>query len=233
MASCVEDVLFDMDGCLYPIHNGVEEYCRERIYTFMTDVLGVEDVGLARELWLTAFRRYNQSLRGLRACGYRFDEDQYWRYIRDGSHVFLIPEPATLALVQHLRDIGVRCWVVTNCREREALETLAQLNLPVELFNGVLGADFMGDVCKPEPAAFAKVIAHTGCNPRATIMFEDSVRNLVAAKALGMRCVLVGDTTAAEETQDAALVAATADARIEHCTIEHVRASSLAAALGL
>ena len=65
MASCVEDVLFDMDGCLYPIHNGVEEYCRERIYTFMTDVLGVEDVGLARELWLTAFRRYNQSLRGL------------------------------------------------------------------------------------------------------------------------------------------------------------------------
>ena len=230
-----ECVLFDLDGCLYPAGNGLEEHCRQRIYSFMTDVLGVEDVPLAQALWHTAFRRYNQSLRALRACGYKFDADQYWRYIREGSGAFLAPAPDTAALLQHLRAVGIRCWVVTNCREHEALEALAQLGIPLELFDGVLGADFMGDSCKPEHAAFAKVIAHTGCNPHRTVMFEDSLRNLVTAKALGIRCVLVGDTTVTEEATDPALAAAdgVVDARITHCTLAHVQASAMSAALGL
>lgn len=235
MAAPCDCVLFDLDGCLYPAGNGLEEFCRQRIYSFMTDVLGVEDVPLAQALWHTAFRRYNQSLRALRACGYKFDADQYWRYIRDGSAAFLAPAPDTAALVQHLRSAGVRCWVVTNCREREALEALAQLGIDAALFDGVLGADFLGEVCKPESSAFAKVLAHTGCDPHRTVMFEDSLRNLVTAKALGIRCVLVGDTTVAEETTDPGLAAAdrVLDARIPHCTLTHVRACAIAAALGL
>ncbi len=69
----VRDVLFDLDGCLYAAGNGLEDYCRQRIYSFMTSHLGVEDESLARDLWHVAFRRYNQSLRALRACGFQFD----------------------------------------------------------------------------------------------------------------------------------------------------------------
>ncbi len=127
----------------------------------------------------------------------------------------------------------MRCWVLTNCRELEALETLQQLQISADMFNGVLGADFMGDVCKPEREAFAKVIAHTGLDPARTCMFEDSFRNLVTAKALGMRCVLVGATTLLEEGPAQEALAATLDASIPACTLAEVRASSVAAALGL
>ena len=57
----------------------------------------------------------------------------------------------------------------------------------------------MGDVCKPEPAAFRKALQVSGADPRSTAMFEDSFKNLQTAKQLGMTTVLVAGETAAEE----------------------------------
>jgi FMN phosphatase YigB (HAD superfamily) len=142
MAPAVRDALFDLDGCLYPIGIGLEEHVRERIFAFMVERLGVSDAALARELWHIAFRRFNQSLRGLRACGYAFDADEYWRFIRGDSCRFLTPAPQVQALLRSLNDAGVRCWVFTNCREQEAVEALRALDLDPSLFRGVLGADF-------------------------------------------------------------------------------------------
>jgi hypothetical protein len=106
-----------------------------------------------------------------------------------------------------------------------------------------------GDVCKPEVAAFERVVAHTGCVPAQTVMFEvracsqqsallaaaqltraaatpqDSFKNLVTAKALGMRTVLVGGATLAEEGPEHALVGATLDARVAVCGLDAVRAA--------
>lgn len=138
----VRDALFDLDGTLYAIGNGLEDHVRERIFAFMVERLGVEDAALARGLWHVAFRRYNQSLRGLRACGYTFDSDEYWRFIRGDSARFLSPTPQVGALIRSLRDAGIRCWIFTNCREREAVEALHALDLDPSLFAGVLGADF-------------------------------------------------------------------------------------------
>jgi len=49
----------------------------------------------------------------------------------------------------------------------------------------VIGADSMGDVCKPEPAAFQKAITICGAAPKEIVMFEDSFKNLRTAKGLG------------------------------------------------
>lgn len=65
----------------------------------------------------------------------------------------------------------------------------------------------MGDSCKPEAAAFAAALRHTGADPARTAMLEDSVKNLRAAKALGMTTLLVTGATAAEEGADAAALA--------------------------
>ena len=119
----------------------------------------------------------------------------------------------------------------TNCRELEALEALEALHLPPSLFAGIFGADFMGSHCKPELAAFEKVIAASGCEPQRTAFFEDSFRNLVTARALGMRTILVGSTTLSEEGPAAALIEATLSARVPTLTLEHLRSSPAAAFL--
>lgn len=76
-------------------------------------------------------------------------------------------------------------FVLTNCAEKQAVEALEVLGLRGQ-FDGVYGADAMGDVCKPEETAFRKIIAASGIEPTRTAFFEDSVKNLAAAKTLGM-----------------------------------------------
>jgi len=53
------------------------------------------------------------------------------------------------------------------------------------VFEGIVGADSMGEVCKPEQAAFQRAIDICGADPKATVMFEDSFKNLRTAKELG------------------------------------------------
>ena len=74
----------------------------------------------------------------------------------------------------------------------------------------MVGADTMEDVCKPDPAAFAAAIRKIGADPSRTAMFEDSVKNLKTAKALGMTTVLITGPTALEE-------GATSQQHLQHC----------------
>jgi len=228
--SQIRTALFDLDGCLYPADNGLEEHCRARIASFMVEHLHCETEELARAIWAVVFRKYNQSLRGLRAAGYRFDEDAYWHHIRDAASLRLLsPAPGVRALLELLNAAGVRCFVFTNCREKEAREALEALQVPLSLFCGMVGADAQGTSCKPERAAFAAAFAAAGCEPESTVMFEDSLKNLATARALGLRTVLIGGVTAAEEGGDASWV----DACVPECTLEALRASPAAVFLPL
>lgn len=68
-------------------------------------------------------------------------------------------------------------------------------------FQGVIGADTMGNEAKPSPAAFHRAFAAAGVDSpgHQVAMFEDSLKNLRTAKALGLTTLLVGSATAAEE----------------------------------
>ena len=127
-------------------------------------------------------------------------------------------------------------WIFTNCSEKHATHALELLGLKVlnaalfcghnnlaqsvavayqcalyqDCFKGVIGADMMGDICKPEPAAFQLALKHIGADPASTAMFEDSVKNLRTAKALGMTTLLVAGPTALEEEASTA-------ADLQHC----------------
>jgi putative hydrolase of the HAD superfamily len=67
------------------------------------------------------------------------------------------------------------------------------------LFKGVIGADAMGDVCKPDPAAFEIALRMSGADASRTVLFEDSLKNLRTAKALGLSTLLIDSKTAEEE----------------------------------
>lgn len=70
---------------------------------------------------------------------------------------------------------GIKKYILTNCAEKQALESLQVLGLAEEFEGNVYGADAMGEVCKPEVAAFEKIIAASGIDPKRTAFFEDSV----------------------------------------------------------
>ena len=206
----------DLDGTLYAIENGYEDACRARVFSFMVDELGFENADAAQNAWCPQFAKYNQTLRALRAgLGLEFDTETYWTRTRGDPRAFLTPnaearealrcadaaraarisraEPGSLNELKKLKK-----YVLTNCAEKQAKESLAALGL-LDAFDGVFGADVMGDTCKPCVEAFRKVQKIAGFDYARTAFFEDSVKNLAAAKTLGATTVLVASATAREE----------------------------------
>ena len=47
----IDTLVFDLDGTLYAIENGYEHACRDRVFEFMVQKLGVASVAAAKELW--------------------------------------------------------------------------------------------------------------------------------------------------------------------------------------
>lgn len=191
----IETLLFDLDGTLYPIENGYEDHVRENIFEFMHQKLGVPKEQ-CKPIWRPLFAKTNQSLKGLRVGGYKFDTEAYWDFIRGGREEYLKPDPKVR---ECLLALPQQKWVFTNCNEKHARLALETLDL-LDCFEGVLGADFMGENAKPDVEAFQKVLTRIGAKASSTAMFEDSLRNLRQAKSLGMTTVLIQSKTMLEET---------------------------------
>ena len=83
--------------------------------------------------------------------------------------------------------------------EASANEILSLLGV-ADLFECVLGTEFMrNEVCKPERKAFDMVLEYLKIEPSAVCYFEDSFKNLLAGKALGMQTVFVTSSTLKNE----------------------------------
>lgn len=71
----------------------------------------------------------------------------------------------------------------------------------LEIFadSAIFAVDDVLPACKPEPAAFEKIFKSLGVSAESCVMIEDSMKNVRAAKALGMRTVLVTGKDAASQ----------------------------------
>jgi pyrimidine 5'-nucleotidase len=200
--------VFDLDGTLYAIANGYEAACRRRVFDYMVRTCpNVATVDDAREIWARWFKKYNQTLRALRrGAGYEIDEDEYWRVTRGDAREHLAPSEDVRAFVESLPGGRENKYVFTNCHETQAREALDALGLRDCFGDRVFGARGMGrECCKPEPEAFEKFFAAFGIareDRSKCVFFEDSLKNLRAAKAFGWTTVLVAGETFREETRE-------------------------------
>ena len=181
-------LLFDLDGTLYLESNGYVQHCRSRAAEFLARKFGmtVEEAEEKRKL---ALATSNQTVKGLRTLGYDLDDVEFVTYMRAGVEGFLKPNEdltAFLSSLSHWKKV-----VFTNTREVEAEKALACLGIREHFEKKIYGADFMKDTCKPESVAFQKVAEDVGVDLKECVMFEDSIKNVVAAKGLGMRTVFV------------------------------------------
>jgi epoxide hydrolase-like predicted phosphatase len=114
--------------------------------------------------------------------------------------------PEVVACVRELRGAGLRTALVTN-NAREFRERWARM-LPLdELFDAVVDSSEVG-VRKPDPAIYRLALARLGgLAPERAVFLDDFAGNVEAARALGMRGVLVGDDPGPALAELRALVA--------------------------
>ena len=202
----VDVLLFDLDGTLYDQSNGYEANIHNNIFEFMAQAKGgkfdaISTVEEAKSVWKPIFEKYNLTKRGLLGEGYEFDGVEYDKFVRRGASKFIQPDPELRKFLISFPP-NKRKVIFTNAPEFSAHEILGLLGV-ADLFDGVFGSEFLDNqVCKPERAAFEKVLKHLNipeCQHNRICFFEDSFKNLVAGKELGFQTVFVSSSTMLDE----------------------------------
>jgi pyrimidine 5'-nucleotidase len=194
-------LLFDLDGTLYDHGCGYEEHIHDNIFRFMVEQKGgkfdaIDCLETARQVWQPIFAKYNLTKRGLIGEGYVFDGIYYDTFVRQGAAKYIGKDPELRRFLKSLPQPKV---IFTNAPESSAHEILDLLGV-ADLFEAVLGTGFLQDkVCKPEAQSFDKLLKHIKVLPHRICYFEDSFKNLLAGKKLGMATVFVTSETLANE----------------------------------
>lgn len=182
-------LFFDLDDTLYSSSNGLWEAIRGRMNDYMTEVMGLPaaEVPELRKLY---FEKYGTTLRGLQKH-YHVDADEFLAYVHHlPLDQYLKPDPFLRKL---LLSLPQRRWIFTNADDAHAGRVLACLGLS-GCFEGIIDVRAMEFACKPEVEAYRRAMCIAGeADPRCCALFDDALRNLLPAQAMGFFTVLVGN----------------------------------------
>ncbi|MEA3340496.1 MAG: pyrimidine 5'-nucleotidase [Chloroflexota bacterium] len=179
-------IIFDLDNTLYPRNSGLLQEIGRRIAAWLRarfELTRDEAVAMRRDYFL----RYGTTLGGLVAL-HDVDAREFLAFVHNVPvEEYLDPNPALVAM---LDSIPLRKAVYTNSPSWYARGVLRTLGV-ADRFEQVIGIEEVGLRNKPCQDAYEQVLALLGARGNECIMVEDSARNLVPAKSLGMTTVLV------------------------------------------
>ena len=110
--------------------------------------------------------------------------------------------PGVVQLVDELSEAGVRLAVATT-GSREWVDPLLEELFGAGRFDAIVGGDEV-ERRKPDPACYLTAIERLGLGPSEAVAVEDALIGLRAAKAAGLRCVVVVNDYTREQDFDAA-----------------------------
>ena len=179
----VDAWVFDLDHTLYTTDAAEQAEMEERICRYVQRHFGLPR-DAAWDIQKTYLREHGSTLAGL-IRNQQIDPDAYHDEINDLGALKLSADPA---FREALARLPGRRFVFTNNCGRFAQNVLTKLGVE-DLFTGIIDVKAMDFVPKPSAKSFETLIAHSGIVPERAAMFDDSPRNLVPARALGMKTV--------------------------------------------
>ena len=98
----------------------------------------------------------------------------------------LQPIPETVAVIEELKERGIRCYVLSNMSKEFYAELL---KFPVfEHFDGAV-VSYQERVNKPDRRIYEIILSRYGLDPSETVFADDKIANTEAAAALGLHTV--------------------------------------------
>jgi putative hydrolase of the HAD superfamily len=184
-----EYILFDLDETLYPRASGLMAAIVERILMYMTHKVGIpaDDVPVKRHNY---HQRHGTALRGL-MHEYQIDPQDYLAFVHDLNPFDFFG--ASPPLNQMLHEIPLRKVIFTNADRLHAERVLNTLQVRPH-FDSIIDIIAVNYKSKPDPLAYQHALSLLGTSAERCIMVDDSPRNLMPAKDLGMTTILVDST---------------------------------------
>jgi beta-phosphoglucomutase family hydrolase len=194
-------VIWDMDGVI--ADTGPQHYRAWR------HVLAAHNIDLTEADFRRTFGQNNESIiRGFlgddlstgKLVAIAGDKEIEFRRI---ARLQTQASPGVIALLSGLRAAGYKMAVASSAPRENISLILGLLDL-AEYFNVVVADD---DVSrgKPDPEVFLKAAERLGVNPAQSLVIEDAVSGVTAARRAGMRCLAVTATHPVGALKDADL----------------------------
>lgn len=182
--------VFDLDNTLHDASPHIFPHMNSAMTAYVARHLGVDETR-ANALRVHYWQRYGATLLGLMRHHGTDPRHFLWH-----THQFA-DLPSMVMAHPALRHILLRLpgrkVVFSNAPHHYCVAVLRILGVQ-DLFDGVFTIEHTRFRPKPDPAGFRRLFRRHGIPPRRCVMVEDSAENLVTAKRLGMRTVLVGPT---------------------------------------
>lgn len=183
----VTTIIFDLDDTIYPSSIGLWSLIRDRIDSFMITRLNYspDQVSKSRNEF---FVQFGTTLRGLQAV-HKIDPHEYLKYVHD------IPVSDFLKPDQKLKNI-LRLYpqkkvIFTNSDRWHTDRILTVMGIREE-FQQIVDVLDVSPFCKPMREAFDIALKKLEIkDPSTSLMIDDSIRNINAAKSIGMQTLWV------------------------------------------
>jgi len=183
--------LLDLDDTLHDAISRIIPRINQRMTEFVAQELQIDRAGadvLRREYWL----RYGATLLGL-IQRHQVEPGRFLQATHPMAELGPLVE-RDVRLIQALRRLPGRKIVLTNAPHHYAVEVLTRLGIH-RLIDPLIPIESMriaGHLRpKPSRSMLRAVLARHRLEPARCILVEDSLTNLVAARALGLRTVLI------------------------------------------
>jgi len=196
-----EVLFFDLDDTLYPPNTGLWEAIRNRIEKYLIEVMKFPPE-IAPVLQKELFIKHGTTLRGLEE-EYQVDAQEYLDFVHDVPLTdYLKPDPVLKRILSHYPQRKV---IFTNADSGHANRVINALGL-TGCIDKIIDVRDIHPYCKPQVAAFQKALLLAGIEkPQKCVMIDDTWRNLLSAKKVGMSTIQIG-TQERNDGVDAAIL---------------------------
>ena len=178
--------IFDLDNTMYDINLGLFKKISNRITDFIMSKYSL-DIDQAKKIQKEYYLKYGLTLRGL-IVEKKLEPEEFLDYVHDVEHPELEKNDQ---LISKIRLLEGKKIIFTNATSNHAKKILKILELEHD-FDQIIDIKDLDYIPKPDKRSYKKLLECLNLNKEnldKTIFFEDTVKNLIPAKELGITTV--------------------------------------------
>jgi putative hydrolase of the HAD superfamily len=175
--------LFDLDDTLYSPEIGILKQIEKRMHSFIARELALP-LTEAGQLSNHYYKLYGGTIMGLEKH-HNVCRDKFIHYCHDVDFSKLQPQPE---LMKSINQLNGRKMIYTNSPKHYATKILSKLSLG-DCFDDIFSIEDADYVLKPHKTSYERICETHAIDSKNTVFFDDQLRNLKPAKALGMTTV--------------------------------------------
>ncbi len=181
--------LLDLDNTLYPSNINLFEQIDEKMKEFISSHLRISEKN-AFILQKKYYLEYGTTLRGL-MINDKIEPESFLNFVHDIDITLLASNPK---LSNELDAIEGKKIIFTNGSSGHAERILNKLSIK-NAIDGIFDIRMSNYIPKPNKIPYLNVIANFNLDPSNTVMVDDIPTNLKMAKELGIKTILIDNSS--------------------------------------